>query len=326
MKNLGTLGGSESAARGINDSGQVIGWSFTSTRYSHAFLYSGGKMRSLGTMSQAASSSAASDINNLGQIVGESDLYPVGTHAFLYSGGKMQDLGSLGDPSLGSHAAGVNNSGHAVGWASAWVGGRSWTHAFLNQDGVMRDLGTPANSNSSFAAAINDHGQIAASAYVPVNGQEASRAFIYSANQWFDIGTLPGGSPIAGGYWPYPYNLGQISGGGSIAYDINNSGHVVGSSRTASKEMHAYLYKNGVIYNLNYLLPAKAGWTLTEARSINDDGQIVGFGVIKGEEHAFLLDPNFSADQQSPGHHAGEPDCWREIRCWGQHRRNRECD
>jgi probable HAF family extracellular repeat protein len=50
MKDLGTLGGNFSAARGINASGEVVGQSATSSGAPHAFLYSGTQMQDLGTL------------------------------------------------------------------------------------------------------------------------------------------------------------------------------------------------------------------------------------------------------------------------------------
>ena len=35
-----------------------------------------------------------------------------------------------------------------------------------------------------------------------------------------------------------------------------------------------------------------AGWLLTEATDVNDSGQIVGYGLRRGELHGFLLSPN----------------------------------
>jgi probable HAF family extracellular repeat protein len=44
--------------------------------------------------------------------------------------------------------------------------------------------------------------------------------------------------------------------------------------------------------DLNDLIPGGSGWTLIEAASIDGSGQIVGFGTINGQTHAFLLTPN----------------------------------
>ncbi len=43
--------------------------------------------------------------------------------------------------------------------------------------------------------------------------------------------------------------------------------------------------------DLNSLIPAGSGWALSVARDINDAGQIVGEGVINGQQRAFLLTP-----------------------------------
>jgi probable HAF family extracellular repeat protein len=66
---LGTLGGSDSEAMAINDSGQIAG----SSRHSgnaqrHAFLYNGGVMTDLGTLGGTSSEAVA--INASGQVVG----------------------------------------------------------------------------------------------------------------------------------------------------------------------------------------------------------------------------------------------------------------
>jgi probable HAF family extracellular repeat protein len=55
MSDLGTLGGSNSSARGINDPSQVVGYSDTANRSQHAFLWtSTAGMTDLGTLRLAA--------------------------------------------------------------------------------------------------------------------------------------------------------------------------------------------------------------------------------------------------------------------------------
>ena len=78
----------------------------------------------------------------------------------------------------------------------------------------------------------------------------------------------------------------------STASAINNDGLVVGSSLTDDLQTrHAFLYEDGEIHDLNDLLEDGDDWLLVSANDINDDGQIIGTGVINGEEHAFLLEP-----------------------------------
>src|SRR6266571_6354380 len=101
MQDLGTLpGDNQSQANGINDSGQVVGYSLyfipLSNSIFHAFLWSSGSgMRDLGALS-GADSSRASGINNSGQVVGESFASSGGLRAFLWSSASgMQDLSAL---------------------------------------------------------------------------------------------------------------------------------------------------------------------------------------------------------------------------------------
>ncbi len=43
--------------------------------------------------------------------------------------------------------------------------------------------------------------------------------------------------------------------------------------------------------DLNNLLSPGSGWSLQAATGINDLGQIVGYGMINGNQQAFLLTP-----------------------------------
>ena len=172
---LGFLpGGVCSWSTGINDNGQVAGYSQDSAGTSQAFLYSGGAMTGLGTLPGYVAS-VANGINNSGQVVGYAQDSSGHKEAFLYSGGAMTDLGTLPGYS-GSVATAINDSGQVVGYAIASSGN---SRAFLYSDGVMTGLGTLAGVSSSVASAINNKGQIV--------GSWSGAAFLYTGGQIYDL-------------------------------------------------------------------------------------------------------------------------------------------
>jgi probable HAF family extracellular repeat protein len=91
LRDLGTLGGSNSSATAINSENKVVGWSETPPGTVRAFLWQSGVMTDLGTLGGAGS--AAYGINGLGQVVGWSETSAGATHAFLWETGVMTDLG-----------------------------------------------------------------------------------------------------------------------------------------------------------------------------------------------------------------------------------------
>jgi len=131
MKDLGTLGGSNSQASGINDAGQIVGNSTNAQGALQAFLYQKGSMQDLGTLGGVNSQAMA--INNAGQIVGMANTSQPGkwlwfndetttqsqiAHAFLYQNGQMIDLNSVIPAGLGwtlISANLINNLGQIVG-------------------------------------------------------------------------------------------------------------------------------------------------------------------------------------------------------------------
>jgi probable HAF family extracellular repeat protein len=79
--------------------------------------------------------------------------------------------------------------------------------------------------------------------------------------------------------------------GASYGWSLNNAGHVVGLITTGFSTSHAFLW-DGALHDLNSLIPLNSGWTLTDARDINDAGQIVGNGWNpEGHFRAFILTP-----------------------------------
>jgi len=137
-----------------------------------------------------------------------------------------------------------------------------------------------------------------------------NQAFLYSGGTMIPLGFLPGGNnSVAYGIndsgqvvgtsdsRAFLYNggnliaLGLLPGGNqSFAYGINNSGEVVGQANTSNGNQ-AFLYSDGSIVNLNTLIDSSLGWNLLGARAINDSGQIVGYGIRNNRNEAFLLTP-----------------------------------
>lgn len=192
MYDLGTLGGAFAQANAINDNGWVTGWSQTAVAslmaQTHAFLYQLKEpgspikpMRDLGTL--GGFNSYGTCINASNHVVGYSDINKNNNlfHGFFFNGEKMIDLGSLarytpkGDYSA---ALGINSSDQVVGYtfiptfpASEHPVQVKQVAFIWNQVNKMIDLNTltgrPGARYYLFSAvAINDNGQIAASAYV----------------------------------------------------------------------------------------------------------------------------------------------------------------
>jgi len=87
-------------------------------------------------------------------------------------------------------------------------------------------------------------------------------------------------------------NLGTLPGGTqSFAHGINRNGQVIGASDLDGRGLRAFIYDKGQMTDLNSLIPANSGWTLTIARGINQHGHIVGEGVFNNQQRAFSLTP-----------------------------------
>jgi probable HAF family extracellular repeat protein len=88
--------------------------------------------------------------------------------------------------------------------------------------------------------------------------------------------------------------LGTLGGNYSYALAINNSNVVVGGSFIDTNDTiyHAFVWDGSTMIDLNTLMDSSgAGWTLLDARAINDRGQIVGVGTLAGVRRAYLLTP-----------------------------------
>ena len=227
----------------------------------------------------------AEGVNDRGQVVGWSWTTEGKQHATLWDGDTPADLGTVGEGDY-SGASDVNEEGVVAGYA---------TTAFIAPEGAV---GIPYNAVvwangtatllpalgglESYALGINDAG-VVVGVSTTGDGQfaygDGSHAAIWTDGTASDLGALPGGDR-------------------SAATGINGAGFVVGYSAVAPGdptyalgENRACLWVDGAIRDLNDLIPDDSGWILDAAYGINDDGLIVGAGVLNGEGRAFLLVP-----------------------------------
>jgi len=306
-----TLGGMWSTALAINDLGQVVGASQISgdTSY-HGFIYYKKKITDIGSIYPY-------NINNLGQVVGHFNTEINGdstVRSFIYSNGMLTDLGTISsDPRAQSWANGINDFGQVVGSANTVYVGSDF-HAYLYSDGVMEDIDTigPFDEKSE-AWAINNSGMI-------VGSERDGGVFLYSDGVMrrlniygnaFDINGR--GEFVGWGSWgpglggAFLYTEGELTALGDLTDSgnttpraINESSQIVGQSDIGYVERpwgyshigHAFLYENGLMSDLNTLIPVNSGWELMYATDINNRGQIVGYGVRNGKFQKVCYEDN----------------------------------
>jgi uncharacterized membrane protein len=239
----------------VNDRGQLLGTASTADgSHRQSFLYEDGKLTLL-----PGEGAKANAINADGDLAGEARI-AVGssTGPALWRKGKAITLGAC----CGGRATALNSPGEVVGEAYDKQGRYQ---AFLwDQKAGLRLIGPP--DTYSTAVAINEAGHVVV------------YAFTQGSSLYRDGSLIPMQLSTR---WP------------SQPRGLNGCDVVVGSFGANSDESEAFLWdaKNG-FRNLNDLVPKNSGWKLEVASSINERGEIAGWGDYGTDDDAgFLLIP-----------------------------------
>jgi probable HAF family extracellular repeat protein len=309
IQDLGSFGGNQNAANGINNREQIVGFSLNTTpdqfsiidgnlgaydgTQTRAFFWQDGRMQDLGTLGDNVGPDAiALFINQRGQIAGYSYTSSIPVHdlgvppadPFLWEYGKgMIDLGSLGG-AFGLPTA-LNNRGQVIGRSGiaaepgACYPSTTNCHPFLWDHDKLIDLQTHTKGAKPLSAnAINDAGEIVGAAAFP---HAPSDAYLWKNGVARDLGVLPGDCS-------------------SEAKAINSARQVVAVSVSCDgSNRRAFLWEDGSAVDLNTLIPADSSLELAYPLAINERGEIGGVGVPHGVSpadfanlgHAFLLIP-----------------------------------
>lgn len=261
---LGTLGGIESRALAINNSGEITGWVKTHYGARDAFIWRSGTMEYLGALNSGIA------INNNGQILGIID----GGNPVLWNRGIMQKLEPPGDREFTPLGARQELKDKT---------------ADVNQDSAMADELKRLKANLN-PTSLNDAGQVAG--YTNLCGPYSPPLAAFSRL-----------AAVRGTPQPVTMCLGKnafIWDNGEFQYldtkenepfiplGMNRFGMLAGRM-----DNRAVVWSKGKSIELNAYFKGLRGWNVTEARGINDLGQIIVYATngMQNESKAFLLTP-----------------------------------
>ncbi|MBO9663032.1 hypothetical protein [Dokdonella sp.] len=232
----------------------------------------------------------AHSINDAGQVVGTAEDPELDTLPFLWRDGTLTDLGTLRPDREHGHgiAYSISANGQVAGYSMAPSpnGIGTLAHAFFwsEQDGMVDVDPRPGTIISSYAWGVNSAGQVVGQ----ILGQDGG-PFLWTREGGVTMLRLPD-APV--GY-------------GGMAEDISETGLVCGEQYNANFDYVGWVYDSatGEMRELGHI-----GKPMSEARSINNAGQVVGSSTRENNQQrpvlwlddgvivdlGFLSVPNFS--------------------------------
>ncbi|HEX6750121.1 MAG TPA: hypothetical protein VF092_22695 [Longimicrobium sp.] len=264
VTDLGTLGGTNSETRALNDHGLVVGLAqkagdalFQRHPTVWRVSQSGFETIELGPFVNGQ----AEDVNNAGVVVGWSTPFVFGppTGFRWTEDGGIETIPPIAG--LRSQPGGINEAGDVVG--SSTVSPPFVDHAVIWwRDGTVTDIGTMGGN--AMARSINARGEVAG--FGQVCPGCAFHAFYWSAEDGL-------------------IDLGTFGGTRSFAFEIDNHGRVAGFYETADLVRHAFIWtKEGGKVDLPTL-----GGAESSTGSINARGQVTGRAAdASGTVHAVI--------------------------------------
>ena len=276
----------------------------------HAAIWSSKTGMSRVPLPHEFSFSECSSINSQGDAVGTASTGDYSRRVgFVFKAGRLSLLAGQQ-----SRANSINEAGGIVG--QTIIPGTKVAGPVLWKDGSPLDLGICCSASAKY---INRRNTVAGDAYdkqgryhafvwdadhgaglVSAPGEEYSSALALNNQGDILVRVVPGGLFLASGGRLQPLDLAKAT-----ARAMNDHGVLVGSHGSNPEAQRAFVWdKAQGLRDLNTLIPPGSDWTLEVASSINDRGEIVGWGDHGGTENAgFLLQPILSKDRSHQPHH-----------------------
>lgn len=257
--------GQASEGRGINDQGVVVGNEGLQPANGtpRGFIWDRQGVKRLDVPTAMA-------ITPDGTVIGDFDFNAV----YRYRRGQYWLTPLPGEFSYG-FVKGANQRGDVLVDGHPWDGGPGYRVLVHREDAGWTDVGTLGGDFAN-GLALNTAGTVVGLVYWNRGSARNVRAFMLKDG----VATLFGSQA--------DWAEARLSG-------INEAGVAVGAMQSPEWDSgHAFAVDTDgrTAVNLNRrLAPGNEGWTLLDARAINDKGQIVGRGTFHGQPAGFILVP-----------------------------------